>query len=49
LRANPAAWQPLLAAARRGAVTLLYSARNTEHNSALVLKAFLEQEVSAER
>lgn len=41
LRANPKAWQPLLEAARRGNVTLLYSARDTEHNSAVVLGAFL--------
>jgi uncharacterized protein YeaO (DUF488 family) len=49
LTAHPTAWQPLLGAARRGTVTLLYSARDTEHNSALVLKAFLEKQVSAER
>lgn len=49
LKANPAAWQPLLAAARRGIVTLLYSARDTEHNSALVLKVFLEKRMSTDR
>ena len=43
LKADPAAGQPLLQAARRGPITLLYSARDTEHNSALVLKTFLEQ------
>ncbi len=32
---------PIRAAARRGNVTLLYSARDEEHNSELVLKAFL--------
>ncbi|HET9495466.1 MAG TPA: DUF488 domain-containing protein [Chloroflexia bacterium] len=42
LGANPEAWKPLLEAARRGDVTLLYSARDTEHNSALVLKQYLE-------
>ena len=41
IRKNPAAWQPLIEAARRGDVTLLYSARDTEHNSALVLRKFL--------
>jgi uncharacterized protein YeaO (DUF488 family) len=41
LRANAAAWQPLLEAARRGDVTLLYSARDSEHNSAIVLRDFL--------
>ena len=49
LKANPAAWQPLRVAARRGAVTLLYSARDAEHNSALVLKAFLEKQLTAKR
>jgi uncharacterized protein YeaO (DUF488 family) len=41
LRANPEAWQPLLEAAHRGNVTLLYSARDTEHNSAILLRDFL--------
>jgi uncharacterized protein YeaO (DUF488 family) len=46
LEANPEAWKPLLEAARRGNVTLLYSARDTEHNSALVLKQYLEDRVA---
>ncbi|HXU63313.1 MAG TPA: DUF488 domain-containing protein [Polyangia bacterium] len=41
LAANPAAWQPILDAARRGPVTLLYSAHDTEHNGALVLREYL--------
>ncbi|MGC1107713.1 MAG: DUF488 family protein, partial [Candidatus Acidiferrales bacterium] len=41
LRENPKAWQPLLEVARQGGVTLLYSARDTEHNSAIVLREFL--------
>ena len=41
LRANPAAWKPLLEAARRDNVSLLYAARDTEHNSALLLRDFL--------
>ncbi len=45
LRANPETWEPIVEAARRGNVTLLYSARDTEHNSALVLKSFLEKRV----
>ena len=48
LLANPAAWQPLLEAARRGVVTLLFSARDTERNSAVVLRAFLEEQLSAD-
>ena len=43
LKANPDAWKPLLEAAKQGDVTLLYSARDTEHNSALLLKEFLEE------
>ncbi|HEX5808060.1 MAG TPA: DUF488 domain-containing protein [Anaerolineales bacterium] len=45
LEANPEAWRPILEAAREGDVTLLYSARDTEHNSALVLKQFLEEQM----
>ena len=41
LEANPDAWQPILKAARRGAVTLLYSSKHTEHNNAVALKEFL--------
>ncbi len=35
-------WRPLLAVARRGRITLVYSTYDTEHNSAIVLKDFLE-------
>ena len=41
LEKNPAAWQPLLEAARKGDVTLLYSARFAEQNNAVALKEFL--------
>jgi uncharacterized protein YeaO (DUF488 family) len=44
LEANSEAWKPIQEAARRGHVTLLYSARDTEHNSALVLQSFLEEQ-----
>ncbi len=40
---NPNAWEPILEASERGDVTLLYSARDEDHNNALVLKAFLEE------
>lgn len=43
LESNPDAWQPLLDAARRGNVTLLFSARDTERNSAVLLKSFLDK------
>jgi uncharacterized protein YeaO (DUF488 family) len=38
LGAHPEAWQPLIGSARQGPVTLLYSARDTEHNNAVALK-----------
>ncbi|MEU1735485.1 DUF488 family protein [Streptosporangium sp. NPDC020145] len=41
LEANPEAVRPLLDAARKGPVTLLYSARDTEHNNAVVLRDHL--------
>ena len=44
LEAHPDAWQPILKAAKQGNVTLLYSARDTEHNSAVLLKEFLEEQ-----
>jgi uncharacterized protein YeaO (DUF488 family) len=43
LNANSQAWQPLLSAARRGRVTLVYSSHDTEHNNAVALKEFLER------
>jgi uncharacterized protein YeaO (DUF488 family) len=42
LDARPDAWQPILDAAWRGTVTLVYSARDTEHNNAVALKTYLE-------
>ena len=44
LESNPEAWKPILEAAKHGDVTLVYSARDTEHNSAVLLKAFLEEQ-----
>lgn len=41
LDANPAAWKPLLEASRHGSLTLLYSAHDTAHNGALVLRDYL--------
>jgi uncharacterized protein YeaO (DUF488 family) len=49
LEANPAAWLVILERAKLGDVTLLYSARDTAHNSALLLKTFLDERLSAER
>src|SRR5690606_24930776 len=41
LDANPDAWKPLLDAGARGTVTLLFSARDVDHNSAVVLREYL--------
>ena len=43
LSGNPAAFQPLFDAAKHGNITLLYSAHDTKHNSALALKSYLEE------
>ncbi len=41
LRANPDAIEPLVAAAKRGTVTLLYSSHDTEHNNAVALMGYI--------
>ncbi|OAJ56920.1 hypothetical protein A6V36_32545 [Paraburkholderia ginsengiterrae] len=41
LDANPAAWKPLLDAASRGPVTLLFAAHDPEHNNAVVLRDYI--------
>ena len=46
LDSNPETWKPLLEAARQGTITLLYSARDTEHNSAVLLKDYLLKNLS---
>mgnify|MGYP001556626508 CR=1 FL=1 len=43
LTGKPKAWQPLLDAVKTGAVTLLFSAHDLEHNNALVLQTYLER------
>jgi uncharacterized protein YeaO (DUF488 family) len=35
------AWQPILEAARKGDITLLYSARDPKHNNAVALQDYL--------
>lgn len=47
LDARPEAGRPLLEAARRGNVTLLFSARDTAHNNAVALRDYLERQCSA--
>ncbi len=43
----PEAWAPIRDAARRGAVTLLYSSHDTEHNNAIALKEYIEHKLGA--
>lgn len=42
---NAAAWKPLADLARNGDVTLLYSAKDEEHNNAQALREYLESEL----
>lgn len=46
---NPEAWNSIVEAARRGTVTLVYAAHDTEHNSAVVLRDFLGVKMSGKR
>ncbi len=39
------AWEPIRAAAHQGAVTLLYSSHDSEHNNAVALKEYVEQKL----
>jgi len=43
LKKNSHSWEPLIAAARRGRVTLVYSSHDSEHNNAVALREFLQQ------
>lgn len=42
LKANPNGWRPIVEAARKGPVTLLYSAKDETHNDAIALCEFLK-------
>ena len=41
LKMNPEAWQPIVEADSKGAVTLLFSSHDPEHNNVRALKGFL--------
>ena len=45
LDSRPDAWQPIVTAARRGPVTLVYSSHDTEHNNAVALQQYLEARI----
>jgi uncharacterized protein YeaO (DUF488 family) len=47
LRANEDALGPLRDASRRGPVTLVYGARDTEHNAAVALREYLTTRTSS--
>mgnify|MGYP003455889611 FL=1 len=49
LDANPEAWGPILEASQRRRVTLLYSAHDTAHNGALVLRDYLAEQATKSR
>lgn len=49
LDAHPDAWQPLLDAAKRGRIILLFGAKDQEHNNAVALKAYIEQKLAKRR
>ena len=42
LDSRPEAWEPIVSAARRGTVTLVYSSHDTEHNNAVALQDYLQ-------
>jgi hypothetical protein len=42
---GPEAWQPIVSAARRGTVTLIYSSHDPEHNNAVALQQYLRAKV----
>lgn len=47
LDARPEAWRPILERARRERLTLVYGARDTEHNQARVLLGYLQRRLRA--
>jgi len=49
LKEHELAIEPILQAARRGTVTLLYSSHDTEHNNAVVLRDYLERKLGSDR
>ena len=46
LDTRPETWQPILEAAERGTVTLLYSSHDVEHNNAVALQEYLEAKLA---
>lgn len=44
---HPDAWKPIIEAAHKGKVTLLFSSHDAEHNNVVALKAYLEPHLHA--
>ena len=42
LDSRPEAWHPIVSAARRGTVTLVYSSHDTQHNNAVALQEYVK-------
>jgi uncharacterized protein YeaO (DUF488 family) len=49
LKEQPGTWTALLELARENDLTLVFSARDTEHNNAVALKAFLDKKLARNR
>ena len=49
LNTRPDSWKPLLEAAKKRDITLVYGARDTEHNNAVVLRAYLTKKLGPKR
>jgi uncharacterized protein YeaO (DUF488 family) len=47
LDGRPETWQPILEAAKRGDVILLFGARDVEHNNAVALKLYLRSHLQS--
>jgi uncharacterized protein YeaO (DUF488 family) len=45
LDARPQAWQPIVSAARRGSVTLVYSSHDALHNNAVALQEYVRRKL----
>ena len=45
LGSRPQDWKPILSAARRGSVTLVYSSHDTQHNNAVALQEYLRKKL----
>ncbi len=49
LDSRPEAWQPIVSAARRGPVTLVYSSHDQQHNNAVALRDYLQARAQRSR